>query len=146
MVSLNYTFPRALLPAWASPVSPGQLSPVSPKLPTPVLGNGHDLGWAGPPGVTGQAFPGKAVWTGPVVHQYPIHSSVFLHIGGVAQGSRPPKFPVYDVIICKTLQPHAPAPTLLTAAISTQWPGLHLAGPTERQGLAGLSYVFSPCP
>lgn len=40
-----------------------------------------------------------------------IHIWVSLHIGGVAQGSPAlSKFPVYDVITCNTLQPHALAP------------------------------------
>lgn len=104
MVSLNYTFPRTLLPAWASPVSPSQWSPVSPKLPTPVPGNRHDLGLLES---QGRCFQGRLSGCADRASGASgfIHSSVSLHSGGVAQGSPDPPNSVYDVIICDTPTP-----------------------------------------
>ena len=116
MVSLNYTFPGALLSFGASLVSQPQLSPLRPKaLPRLAPGRGMACGWAGPPTGYRAGVPGKrnlGVWAGPAVRQHS-HSQFAVPSYWVSGPGLPwpPKFPVYDVILVKFFNPVPWPPT-----------------------------------
>lgn len=117
MASLNYTFPGALPSAWGSPISPPQLSPMPSKLPhacscepTQPVGGLSLLSLE----VIGPVVPRErhlVMVTGPAVCRHSHSQFDFLSYWGSGSGLPcPPKFPVYDVSISETHQPHAVAP------------------------------------
>lgn len=126
LVSLNYTFPRALPSAWASPVSLPQLSLGPQSSPTPAPGNRCDpwVSWASLSlQVIRLVFPGKGSGYGdrPVATSAHIHSLLHLRVRGVARGfhAPPPKFPVYGVIMRNSPAPClGPSPPPTTPLIS----------------------------